>query len=73
LISRCRPILLKPPSVTVDTILCDSICLSESAGKTRPLDVEMITRLEAEHGLNASDRMEIFNAIFEAKRDISGE
>ena len=51
-------------------ILLDTICLSDTAGKKTPIDVEIITKLE--DGLPPLDRKLLFDSIQKAKTDITG-
>ena len=58
----------------IATILGDSICLSEEAGKVRPLDIQMIEKLEQQLNITSTeDRAEVFRQICSAKENVSGE
>lgn len=53
------------------TIVLDTVNFSPSAGKTKPLDVEMNTELEHLLNVDEANRLELFNEIVKARSDIS--
>lgn len=53
-----------------ETILLDTVCLSESAGRTTARDLHIIHKLE--QLLPDASRQDSFNRVQAAKLDISG-
>ncbi|XP_067938667.1 exopolyphosphatase PRUNE1-like isoform X2 [Watersipora subatra] len=54
------------------TILTDTVCLRESAGKVKPLDIAMVERLEQEFAMSSTSREEVWREVMDAKSNITG-
>lgn len=52
-------------------IVLDTINFSESAGKVKPLDIEINDEIEKSLGLKEEDRLKIFTDLVDARRDVS--
>ena len=52
------------------TILLDTVCLSESAGRTTPKDIQHVEILEEK--LGKINRKEVFEQLQAARMDVSG-
>ena len=70
---KCHSVILQTYILHIDTILGDSVCLSEEAGKVKPLDVAMVLRLEEESHIDSASRDEHFQQLMTAKSDITGD
>ena len=70
---KCHSVIIQSCILYIDTILGDSVCLSEEAGKVKPLDVAMVLRLEEESHIDSASRDEHFQQLMTAKSDITGD
>lgn len=62
--------VVQPMLVDTGTILLDTVCLSEAAGKTTRKDVCLVEKLEAL--LPDHSRHERYSALLNARQQISG-
>lgn len=52
-------------------ILLDTVHFLESAGRTKPLDIEINQAIEATLGLTEADRLNLFNELIKARSNVS--
>lgn len=52
-------------------IILDTVNFLESAGKTKPLDIEINAAIETTLGLTEADRLNLFNELIKARSNVS--